>query len=747
MSININGLTYYKLDYNIHGYPGDITKNCGLRGEEIDGNFHFLRGHDVKNISFDVNNNLIIERYNGDKLIAPKTELPDYDFKYNSESGVLTIITSNGNEINVGGFKIDNVVYHDYTIDGDGSKLSPLKISNIYKTGRHLPAIKLIDKTNNETLPSKENLRKYDRFVTKENINNFGLLYPINSIEVISNYLKEINSEWHIPSKEEWDELLNVVDCGTPNHNSSETGELGEFAGTILKSRNYWEPFNNKVLNEDAYGFSILPVGYYNNEYLDFGKSTAFWTSTKSENGNIVKLFSYDKETVGQHISNGNDCFSIRLVKKFVGNNFSDVEYIDGVLYDCIHIPGTSLIWTKENVSFSQEVFNGIDVINEDGVNNFITTYFINEWNGADWDKIQIREGESIVLKESYHGRMHEWIIVDNELIDSAIFHNNEFNKELTEVKTLINTESQNRINQDNILTKNIDSEIQRATAKENTLEDLINQNNEITSSAIKELNDNINSEIQRATSEEQNIKDILNNVENIYHGENAIDVTKSIENNTKTISLKINNNDNILINDSNGLLANLNLKWVKENQKEEIQLIGKNNIIISKIDVSEFIKDGILESVTLSEPIEGETGNKYFQFIFNAASGKETIRLDVSELIKTYYAGQGLSNINNVFSILIDSNSEKYLSVGTNGLKLNGITDEINIHKEYIIQLLNSEVNNLKEQIKQLQDEIVQLKKSVITNIKGVDNEISVSVTDNTATVGFADDAYFVAG
>ena len=55
MAANLNGIIYYKLDANTHGYSGDITKNSGLRGEEIDGNFAFLRGHDIEKIHFDEN--------------------------------------------------------------------------------------------------------------------------------------------------------------------------------------------------------------------------------------------------------------------------------------------------------------------------------------------------------------------------------------------------------------------------------------------------------------------------------------------------------------------------------------------------------------------------------------------------------------------------------------------------------------------------------------------------------------------
>ena len=66
MATNTNGIIYYKLDANIHGYPGDTTKNCGLRGEEIDGNFNFLHGNDIKSISFDDNGTMFLTKYNGE---------------------------------------------------------------------------------------------------------------------------------------------------------------------------------------------------------------------------------------------------------------------------------------------------------------------------------------------------------------------------------------------------------------------------------------------------------------------------------------------------------------------------------------------------------------------------------------------------------------------------------------------------------------------------------------------------------
>ena len=344
MATNIKGITYYKLDSNLHGYPGDITKNSGLRGEEIDGNFNFLRGNDIESVSFDESGMMTITKYNGDKLTANivEKETPDYNFTYDANEGVLTIITPKGEEIKLEGFKTEPVipivhadVLHDDSLVGTGAKDSILKISNINKTGYYLPAIKLIDTTKLESLPT-ENIGCHDRYVTKEKISKFGALYSVKGMQKIAAHLQEMNSDWHIPSKEEWDELLNSIDTNVNNHDSKESNiDLGEFAGAILKSTQYWEKDETgRMLSEDTYGFSVLPVGYCSNRgknfFGGFGQSSAFWTSTIEDTHNdvFVKIFDYDKETVAQSSWGEKYYLSIRLVKNFTGDNFSNYEVI-----------------------------------------------------------------------------------------------------------------------------------------------------------------------------------------------------------------------------------------------------------------------------------------------------------------------------------------------------------------------------------------------------------------------------------
>lgn len=554
MATNTNGLIYYKLDANLHGYSGDITKNCGLRGEEIDGNFNFLRGNDIKSIQFDEKGTMFLTKYNGEILTAKQAETPEYDFNYNPESGSLTIVTPDGKEVVLTGFKVTTNVYHDYTLEGYGSQEYPLEVSNQAKTGRYRPAIKLLDTTLEdengrrlESLPM-ENNTKHDRYVTKEKISRFGRLFPLEGVEKIAERLKNISSEWHVPTKEEWDEILNVIDCATPTHSSKDSNvELGEFAGTVLKSVKYWEKAETgKLLAEDAYGFGVYPVGYCGNRgkkyYGSFGLSSAFWTATVEDNHKdmYVKTFDYNNETVGQRTWGENYYLSLRLVKKFTGNNFSDSEDIDGFTSNCVHIPGTSLIWTKDNIAFSQEQYDGFAPTEwkeyenaETDDNSYEIRYFVNDWNGNGWDKHEIKEGEGIVLYEGENGRMHEWLLVDGELIDTAILLKEEFAEEIDKINARLDKETADRIEGDQQLWDAVNQEIEarqnvdaqlwdavnnetnRASSVEVQLWGAINQESESRENVDAQLWDAVNNEAQRAETVEKQIWEAIENETN----------------------------------------------------------------------------------------------------------------------------------------------------------------------------------------------------------------------------------------
>lgn len=125
-------------------------------------------------------------------------------------------------------------------------------------------------------------------------------------------------------------------------------------------------------------------------------------------------------------------------------------------------------------------------------------------------------------------------------------------------------------------------------------------------------------------------------------------------------------------------LSSTLNLKYDSTNKK--IKLLGIGDAKIAEIDATDFIKDGMVDNVSF------DATSKTLTITFNTVSGKEAIPVDLSSLVDTYTAGNGIDITKNVVSVKRDTNSEKFLSVGTNGVKLSGVQGEIDTAKNAVI-------------------------------------------------------------
>ena len=156
------------------------------------------------------------------------------------------------------------------------------------------------------------------------------------------------------------------------------------------------------------------------------------------------------------------------------------------------------------------------------------------------------------------------------------------------------------------------------------------------------------------------------------YKGSNAVKVSEVDPENNKTVSLSINSNDKVLTQSNDGLFANINLTWDNE---QGLKLIGKDSIEIATIPAADFIKDGMLDNATYDEETHKIT------LTFNTAAGKQPIELNLSDLVDTYEAGNGLELTGKVFSIKksAEADSEGFLKVGTDGIKVSGVQDAIN--------------------------------------------------------------------
>ena len=156
------------------------------------------------------------------------------------------------------------------------------------------------------------------------------------------------------------------------------------------------------------------------------------------------------------------------------------------------------------------------------------------------------------------------------------------------------------------------------------------------------------------------------------YKGSNAVKVSEVDPENNKTVSLSINSNDKVLTQSNDGLFANINLTWDRE---QGLKLIGKDSIEIATIPATDFIKDGMLDNATYDEETHKIT------LTFNTDAGKQLIELNLSDLVDTYEAGNGLELAGKVFSIKksAEADSEGFLKVGTDGIKVSGVQDAIN--------------------------------------------------------------------
>ena len=464
------GLYYYKLQ---SPYPEDVTKNCKLTINEIDSNFLSLKDEDIKSAVFDKESKAVILTRNDGDTIA--VDLSDATYNLNvdkdcTDSGVTLTITfdgKNGQE----SFTINNIVTADTfknviennvlskvitdgTLKGDGTVTAPLGINGTEKTGVLAPVKEVIDLTNGRKLPTAA--KKGTRYLTIEYINDYGYLYNVAALSKISNAAKADGKGWRVPSKADWDALLNSIEpCSYANHETASChAELGRYAGKYLKSECGWvgqedcsctstKPMNGCELPStdnsyvdaadstvpsqtidtpkgiDKYGFGILPSGYamldgYNRPRFSEYKNTAiFWTTSHvygDENQDIyVKKFDWNKSGVMQEAQCPTTYLSVRLVKDYDGSNYFDTEYIDGVAYKTVLMPKSKQVWLASNYAKKEgfiKYTEGGEVPEVVDVNNGLVrdnrkVMFINEWNGDYWEKRPMSEGETVIVEDN----------------------------------------------------------------------------------------------------------------------------------------------------------------------------------------------------------------------------------------------------------------------------------------------------------------------------------------------------------
>lgn len=135
---------------------------------------------------------------------------------------------------------------------------------------------------------------------------------------------------------------------------------------------------------------------------------------------------------------------------------------------------------------------------------------------------------------------------------------------------------------------------------------------------------------------------------------------------------------DQVLTANATKLKANLGLQY--DSGAKQIKLTGKSNAVIATIDATDFIKDGMVQSVELE-------GNNLV-ITFNTDAGAEPISVDLSKFLDVYTAGNGITisgksvAVKPYMGLVADSNGvavninsgDKYLGFSAGALVSKGI-------------------------------------------------------------------------
>lgn len=619
------GLYFYKL---VSPYEEDVTKNCKLTVNEIDSNFLNLKDYDIEKAELDRDNlSVILTRKDGEKLVVDLTPILsgsvyDLEVVYDNPSGECTgssvhvnynMLTEDGDLVPItvpieGLVSTANIkavigdgknfkVVSDGTLSGNGTMNSPLGIS---KTELNRAVIDEIDLTPGKGGKMPENPKRGDRYVTKERVTDYGYLYPYktdkgNGVVKIKEMLELDGRGWRIPTKEDWDCLLNSLEpCGKERiHDSAICHQfLGKYAGKKLKSTCGWnccpdenclcqdrvphpgdycetddeniddvefddetyiddETINNDVVpaenkvdycGTDEIGMRIMPTGYHDgiDTYQYFGSRTRFWTDSHVKmcaaygdtcvDGDdlYIKEFACDKSGVWQEPICPTRYSAVRLVKDFTGDNYVDAESIDGNVYKTILVPECSLIWTESNFASKKYAYKEP---NDGFIQDGRIVYFINVWNGKEWEKRALTEGESFVqLEGNEHCQYNiEYRIyinndcdqvkvnVDDTVVqrvverieplikeerDRAISAETYLQEEIDGLADALSAETEARIDADAVLQQMIDDETTRAQQEEQALWKAIEDE--------AEARDAVDQQIWSAITEEAEARDAV---------------------------------------------------------------------------------------------------------------------------------------------------------------------------------------------------------------------------------------------
>lgn len=280
--------------------------------------------------------------------------------------------------------------------------------------------------------------------------------------------------------------------------------------------------------------------------------------------------------------------------------------------------------------------------------------------------------------------------------------------EQLSALENKVTEEASAREEGDAKLSEKIESEASR-------VDGMVNQINENVASSIETLNNNL---VEAVNNINKNVADGFSTINGGLNNEIRPELEKAVkyedtatEQNPGRKTIFLNNHDNICGKTTDGSAVNIAMvsKWNKVdlgsssveinlngsaerptyNDSKQIALLEdvhgnmETIALVKKDDLTYELQVGDKIAGTINIPadqflksVEYSAEDKSLTFVFNTSEGEQTSVVDLSSLVDTYVAGNGIELIENGFSIKLDPSSESYLSVSEAGIKVEGINE-----------------------------------------------------------------------
>lgn len=185
-----------------------------------------------------------------------------------------------------------------------------------------------------------------------------------------------------------------------------------------------------------------------------------------------------------------------------------------------------------------------------------------------------------------------------------------------------------------------------------------------------------------------------------IAEEDTLVQALSKIENNAANATVSIKSDDKILSKDSNNaLFASVTLSAVTPTDtavREEYTIVGKGGADLAEGKHIKVYKDSSLKSLELVAENDTHQAGQFLKYVYVDVNGDDqTVYVDCSTLLAQSEFKNGLQvNTAGEVSVKLATDSEEYLTVDENGIKLSGVKTAIENAKKNAAVIVSADTN-----------------------------------------------------